>query len=231
MKRKIIKEIPTKKDSQNNKLTKILYTTIIGLILVLFVASFYFAPMIPETVAVHWNASGVADGYAGKDFGLYFLPILTIIIAVILVFIPKLDPLKKNILESWNKYLTMVIFFIGFMGYLHFLTIYWNLGNQFNFSTFIAPAFGVLFFYIGWFIKDVKQNYFVGIRTPWTLNNKEVWEKTHKFGGKLFQLSGIIAILGMFFENISIFLIIAPVILSAIIITIYSYIEFRKIKK
>jgi uncharacterized membrane protein len=120
------------------------------------------------------------------------------------------------------------VFFI----YIYGLTLVWNLGYSFNFTTAIVLAMAVLFFCIGSFLKNVKRNWFVGIRTPWTMTSDEVWDKTHKLGGKLFQASGVISLLGLFFNGeIVIFAIIIPVIVSAVIAFVYSYIVYKKIKK
>lgn len=92
----------------------------------------------------------------------------------------------------------------------------------------LPPAFGILFFYCGILIKKAKRNWFVGIRTPWTLSNEKVWDRTHQIGGKLFKITGIIAILGMFFPRFSFYFVLIPVILVAIYTVIYSYFEYRE---
>ena len=95
----------------------------------------------------------------------------------------------------------------------------------------LAPAFGVLFYYVGILTQNAKRNWFIGIRTPWTLSNEEVWDKTHKFGSKLFKISGIIAFLGLILPDFAIWLMIVPVIITAACTVIYSYVEYREIAK
>ena len=95
----------------------------------------------------------------------------------------------------------------------------------------IAPAIGILFAYLGVLMENAKQNYFIGIKTPWTLASENVWNKTHKLGGKLFKISGIIAIFGFIFPVIAIYLVIIPIIFSTIYSVVYSYVEFKKEKK
>ena len=68
-------------------------------------------------------------------------------------------------------------------------------------TKFIIPAFAVLLFYIGILIKHAKRNWFIGIRTPWTLSSDKVWDKTHALGGKLFQVSAVITLGGIFFDK------------------------------
>ncbi len=229
MKKEIKKEI--KNNFLENTFSKknLTYFIIIILIIFSFVISFYFDPFLPEKIATHWGFNGEADGFAQKGFGLYFLPGLILIVTMVLVFLPKLDPLKKNIESIWGNYLVFVSIFIIFMIYLQGLTIFWNLGNNFNFSQAIAPAFGGLFLSIGWLIKDIKRNYFIGIRTPWTLNDEKVWIKTHKFSGKLFIISGLLCFAAIFFPEQAILLILLPIITSAIISVVYSYLNYKKL--
>jgi len=119
---------------------------------------------------------------------------------------------------------------ILFLFYLYLLTILWNFGNKFSMNQVLSPAFGILFFYCGILIEKVKRNWFIGIKTPWTLSNEKVWDKTHQLGGKLFKIVGIIAFLGIIFPNYTFFLILFPVIAVSIYTVVYSYFEYQKEK-
>jgi len=80
-------------------------------------------------------------------------------------------------------------------------------------------------------LEKSERNWFIGIRTPWTMSSDKIWHKTHILGGKLFKIAGIIAIIGIFFGKIAFFFIIIPMILFAIYLVVYSYLEYRKLKK
>jgi len=95
----------------------------------------------------------------------------------------------------------------------------------------MAPAMGILFFYAGVLIENSKMNWFIGIRTPWTLSSESVWDKTHKLGAKLFKASGIIAFAGLIFPALAFYFVLIPVIISALWTIIYSYLEYQKEKK
>ncbi len=152
---------------------------ILLIILISFTTGIYFYPQMPGNIASHWNAQGEVDGYMSKFWGLFLMPIISLVLFLLFLFIPRIDPLKVNI-EKFRKYFDyfMIIFF-AFLFYLYLLTIVWNLGARFNMIQFLSPAFGVLFFYCGIMIENAKRNWFIGIRTPWTLSNEEVWNKTH----------------------------------------------------
>jgi len=149
-------------------------------------------------------------------------------VLLLFIFIPRLDPLKENI-EKFRKYFDWFIVLVAlFLFYIFLLTVFWNFGFKFSMTMALAPAFGILFFYSGILIENTKRNWFIGIRTPWTLSSDAVWAKTHQLGGKLFKISGVIALLGIFFPSYSIFMVISPVLLSVIYAFIYSYLEYKK---
>jgi uncharacterized membrane protein len=117
-----------------------------------------------------------------------------------------------------------------FLFYIHLLTIFWNSGYTFNMLTFLSPALAILFYSTGILIENAKRNWFIGIRTPWTMSSDKVWDKTHKLGGKLFKIVGILALLAIFFESYAILIIVVPVIIVSIYTIVYSYFGYQKEK-
>ena len=201
---------------------------ILVLILASFVLSIYFYPEMPDEIASHWNERGQVDGYMTKFWGLFSIPFVSIGLLLLFITIPKIDPLKVNIEKFRGYYDRFMVLLIVFFLYIHLLTIAWNLGLRFNLLQFLTPAFAFLFYYVGILVENVKRNWFVGIRTPWTLSNEKVWDKTHKIGGKLFKITGMIALLGVFFIDYAIFFIIIPVLGVAVYLFVYSYVEYQK---
>ena len=117
-----------------------------------------------------------------------------------------------------------------FLLYIYLLTILWNLGLWFNMVQLLAPALGVLFYFCGVLIGKAKRNWFIGIRTPWTLSNEKVWDKTHLIGGRLFKAAGLVALLGVLFQNYAILFVLIPVILVSLFTIVYSYFAYQKEK-
>jgi len=226
-----MKQVKEQNDSKSNKLevrTKINMLLIIILVALSFIVSFLAYPALPDTIAIHWGINGEANGFAPKDMGIMIMPILTLILVAILIAVPKLDPLKGNIESFKEIYYEFITIFCGFMTYLHIITLLLNLGVSANIISLLAPAFALLMYYMGILLGSAKRNYFIGIRTPWTLDNETVWNKTHKLGEKLFKLSAAISILGVIFPNQAIILILAPIIISSIYLMIFSYLEHKK---
>ena len=200
------------------------------MIVISFLTAFYFYPQMPFKMASHWGINGEANGYMTKFWGLFFMPILSVIMFLLFLLIPKIDPMKENIQKFKKQFDIFILIIISFIFYIYLLTIFWNLGARFNMVQFMAPFMGVLFFYSGILIENSKRNWFVGIRTPWTLSSENVWNKTHKLGGKLFKISGALVFLGFIFPQYAFFLILLPVIASSLYSVIYSYAEFKKEK-
>jgi len=209
---------------------EIMRTIALGIVLLSFITAVYFYPQMPDQMASHWNINGQVDGYMGKGFGVFFIPILSLAMFFLFVFLPKLDPMKQNYKAFINEYNALIALLIGFFYYIYLLTMGFNLGYEFDFTRFLSPAFGILFYFLGVVIQKAKQNWFVGIRTPWTLSSERVWEKTHKISGDLFKAAGIVALLGVVLPQM-LLASVAVILASAIFGFVYSYIEFNKEKK
>jgi uncharacterized membrane protein len=117
------------------------------------------------------------------------------------------------------------------MFYIFLLTLFWNLGYRVGMTQAISPAMVILFFFIGAIMNKLERNWFIGIRTPWILSSDEVWKKTYKLGGKLFMFAGIIALLGAFFPDYAIWLIFAPILIVIVFVIVYSYFDYKQLKK
>ncbi len=200
----------------------------LSIVLLSFAIAIYFYPLLPEKVASHWNALGEVDGYMSKFWGLFLMPVISIFVLALFVLIPRIDPLKANI-EEFRKYFDgFIVLLMLFLLYLYLLTIFWNIGARFNMIQLLVPAFGVLFYYVGILTENARRNWFIGIRTPWTLSSEKVWEKTHRVGGKLFKIAGIIALIGVFFQSYALLFVLAPVIFVAVYTVVYSFVEYQK---
>ena len=202
---------------------------IVLLVALSFAVSIYFYPMMPETIASHWNAEGQVNGYMPKTIGVFLMPVISLALALLFMIIPMIDPLRANI-EKFRRYFDQfVALILLFLLAVQMQVILWNTGTPISPNMTLPVGLGVLFFYTGILCENAKRNWFIGIRTPWTLSNDIVWDKTHKIGAKLFKISGIIAIFGVFFQSYAIYFSIIPAIFTGIFTVIYSYVEYRKV--
>lgn len=203
----------------------------IAIILASFVLALIFYPQFPDIIATHWGINGQADGYSSKTIGLFLMPFISLFLFLLFKFLPHTDPYRQNFDQFKDHFETFINVVLLFLLYLYLATILWNLGYQFNMIQLLSPAFSVLFYYTSILISVAKRNWFVGIRTPWTLSSDKVWNKTHTFGAKLFKITAVTTLAGMILPQYAFYLLLIPVLLSTLAVFIYSYIEYRKIKK
>jgi uncharacterized membrane protein len=199
---------------------KVIPLIIIGLS---FIVAFLIFPLMPPMMASHWGVGGEVNGYMSRFWGLFFMPILSIFLYLLFRFLPSTDPYRKNFKEFENYYDNFVVVILSFLFYIYLLTLIWNLGHKFNMMQFMSPAFAVLFYFAGILTSHAHQNWFVGIRTPWTLSNKVVWQKTHAIGGKLFKLTALLILFGTGFPQYAFYLLLVPIIFTTVFVFVYSY--------
>ena len=201
----------------------------VALVVVMFLVGFYLYPRMPERVAIHWGLSGEANGYGSRFLGLFLVPIISLLLLPFMLALPRLDP-SRGIERFRGGYDRFVFGFIAYMGYVHGLSVAWNLGWRFSFMRMLAPAIGLLFVGIGLLLRGARLNWFMGIRTPWTLSSEEVWDRTHEVGSRLFIASGVLAVLGALADGwLALALIMVPMMLSGVYLVYYSYAEYRRL--
>ncbi|NYZ78044.1 SdpI family protein [Candidatus Micrarchaeota archaeon] len=205
--------------------------TSLALIVLMFTAAAYFYSMLPDKIASHWNAQGQVDGWMEKGLALLLMPAITLAAFLLFYAIPSIDPLKKNIAAFKKYYDGFKLVFTLFFAYVFAMTLAFNFGYRFNFFTLLAPGMAVLFYYIGVLMEHAERNWFVGIRTPWTLSSDRVWKKTHRLGALLFKIIAVLVLASAAFPEYAIYLFLIPVIAVAAILFIYSYFEYAKEKR
>ncbi|MCX8003270.1 MAG: SdpI family protein [Anoxybacillus mongoliensis] len=205
------------------------YWMIIILVLCSYVLSFIAIPYLPNEVAIHWNAAGEPDDFMNKWWGALLLPLLLTGMIFLLIYLPKIDPRKENY-EKFEKVYriflhVLVIFFVS----LHVVTLAYNIGISVQVDIVVPLGVGLLFIVLGNYMPKIKPNYFFGIRTPWTLDNEVVWQKTHRVGGKVFVIMGVLITLTIFVESVWRFILLLIIVFSGTIyMFVQSYIFSRK---
>jgi len=200
------------------------------MILAAMVAGLLLWNQLPDPMASHWNINDQVDGYMSRFWGVFMIPLMTLGMFLLFLVIPSIDPLKANIAQFRGAFNLFIVFIIAFMVYLYGLTLAWNLGyTNFRMSGAMLPAIGLLFIFIGFMMRRAKRNFFIGIRTPWTLSSDTVWNETHRIGAVLFMISGVLAFIGGFFGGTTAFwMMFAPIIGSTVFLLVYSYVLYQR---
>lgn len=201
---------------------------IIAGLIITFTLSIAIYPTVPDRVVSHWNAAGQADGYMSKFWGLFLIPLIMTGFVALFAVLPRIDPHKKNYEKFRDYYEGFILLFVLFLLAIQVQIILWSIGYQISPNLTFPLLIGILFIYIGFLLGHAEQNWFVGIRTPWTLSSKTVWKRTHQLGGKLFIIAGVISCAGIFAGAYALWFILVPVLAVAVYTVAYSYIEFQK---
>ncbi|MAC94761.1 MAG: hypothetical protein CMC96_04590 [Flavobacteriales bacterium] len=205
---------------------------LIGIVILPFTYLAYVWNNLPNKVPIHWNLKGEIDRYGDKS-ELILIPILLPLLTyLIFLIVPKIDP-KNKLNKMGNKLNTIKFLTTAFMSILALFIIYSAKNQTFTNPNYIVLLIGSLYLILGNYFKTIKANYFIGIRTPWTLENETVWKETHKLGGKMWFIGGLLIIISsLLLENqlnFTILLIITSII--TIVPVVYSYLKFQNLKK
>ena len=215
------------------KLWKKIDWLILLFLLAMFIVGIYIAPTMPDRVPTHWNIRGEVDGYGSKYINLFLMPSIALAAYLLMSFLPAIDPFRKNYEKFAKPYLYFKIFLAFFFIYLEIFLLYSSVRfSPPQGSLMFAIPFSLLLCFIGWILPQIKRNFFIGIRTPWSLVSDENWKKTHDFSGKVFIVAGIASLIASFFGSMASFIILIASVFTAVMATfVYSYLEYRKEKK
>src|SRR5574343_214521 len=201
----------------------------LAIALIPFVYLIYIWNRLPEKVPMHWNGAAEIDRYGDKKELVAMLFMLVGITYLVFFFFFYIDPKQKlqsmgDKLNSFRMILTL------FISCLSVFILYITQQKSSN-PGFVFAIIGLLFTFLGNYFKTIKPNYFIGIRTPWTLENEEVWKKTHLIGGKLWFVGGLLMTLLFLMPNeMQLYTFLGITAVITIIPIVYFYLEFKKIK-
>ncbi|MDD1711556.1 MAG: DUF1648 domain-containing protein [Methanoregulaceae archaeon] len=201
---------------------------IIAVLFITFVISIALYPGLPDLIPTHWNAAGEVNGYMQKFWGVFLVPFLMLGFTALLTFIPRIDPKRANYAKFQDYYDGFILVFALFFLAVQMMILLWALGIPISPNILFPVLVGVLFFYIGILLDHTEPNWFVGIRTPWTLSSETVWRKTHKRGALAFKIAGVFMVSGILIPDYVIYLVLALGIGVAAYTVVYSYQEYQK---
>jgi uncharacterized membrane protein len=204
---------------------------ILSIIAIPFLYLAYLWNSLPEKVPIHWNIKGEIDGWGTKDQLILIVLALPVLIYGIFLLVPLIDP-KKKLDKMGNKFYQLKFLMVLFMSVLAVFILYNVQHQSLSNMKMLYVLIGFLFVALGNYFQTLKPNYFIGIKTPWTLENETVWKETHKLGGKLWFFGGILMILAVLLLPIetSFVVFIAATSIFAIVPIVYSYTKYKALE-
>lgn len=183
---------------------------------------------LPEQIPVHFNSEGVADSYQSKLWGVTFIYLVIFACHWFAAIITSVDPRRRNISSKIYRLVLwicpVISVFVGVMIYGTALNWPWV-----NINFMANLLLGVIFIVIGNYLPKCRQNYTIGIKLPWTLNDEENWDKTHRFAGKIWMVGGIFEILAGFIPALKMEVVTMVILMIIIVpVIVYSYCVYKK---
>ena len=203
----------------------------IAMLAISVVLSIYFYQIFPAVVPTHWGISGQVNGWSPRWIGAFLLPAILFVLYFLFDLLPKIDPKKENYADFKKVYSFFKTAIMAVLFGVYIVASLNAVGVMVSVDFWIPLLVGLLFIALGNYFAKIRNNYFVGIRTPWTLGNEEVWNKTHRLGGKMFVIGGLAMMITGFVPVALRFpLLIIIVAMISVVPIIYSYILYRKTK-
>lgn len=184
---------------------------------------------LPARVPSHWNVHGKVDGYSSRLVGAFLLPAMILGFAVLAQILPKIDPKRRNYERFQSTYWLFMNGVLLFVLGLHAAMLAAGIGMHVNMNRLLPVGMGLLFVLLGNYMGRVRPNWFVGVRTPWTLSSDTVWRKTHRTAGQVFVAGGIVIALSTLLPSpASIIVLVAAIIVMPAIPIIQSYVLWKR---
>lgn len=191
--------------------------------------SIWAFPHLPERVPTHWNIHGQVDGWSSPLAAAAILPGVMLLLGMLFSVIPRIDPRRESYQLHGGTYWTLVNAVLGFMAAVHVMVLGKAVGWNLDVAQVVAVAVGALFVLMGNLMTRIRPNWFIGIRTPWTLSSDTVWRKTHRMGGVTFVLAGLVLMLAGVVGNGSMRILgIACIIVASLVPVVYSWFIWKK---
>ena len=196
-----------------------------------FAYASYVYPSLPDTIPTHFNIKGEADAYGGKDsifLGPGIMAVLGLFVFVLLSNIKSFDPKRYKVADD-GLYKKLAFFIVVILSLISFIIIFSASDHSIDIGKLLLPAVGIAFAGFGWYMPKLHQNYFAGFKLPWTLENEDNWNETHKLAGKIWMYGGFAqAIAALLLPNMAGFMVFCSITLIMIIIpTVFSYRMFK----
>lgn len=210
--------------SRNNAL-------VIGFLLVVLAGalSLWAFPHLPESVPSHWDLSGHVNGYSSRFFATALMPVILAFTWLLMVVLPKVSPRGFRLDQFAGAFYVSVLAIIGVLAMLHLTALRAELSNSAPSIALIFIAIGALLAILGNFMGKLRKNFFIGIRTPWTLANDEVWIRTNRLAGQLMVVGGLGLMVCGFFPSFVIGALIAIIVFIVLVPAVYSYVLYNRL--
>jgi uncharacterized membrane protein len=198
-------------------------------VLVMWAFAFAVMPALPERIPTHWNLRGEVDGWMDRPWGALAGPLAATAVVALFAVLPRIDPRRRNFEKFRGELHLMVNLFVLFFLAVEVLTLGAALGWPVDVGQGVLAGIGLLFVAMGNYLPRIRSNWWMGIRTPWTLESETVWRETHRLGGRCFVAGGAAAVAAAFLPEPARGVVATAALLAAgLVPAAWSYVIWRR---
>jgi uncharacterized membrane protein len=184
---------------------------------------------LPQRIPSHWNLQGEVDGWMDKPWGPFMQPAIATLMLGLLWLLPRIDPRRANVERFAEDRRLLINLIILFMAVVQAATFAHALGWPVQVERVILASIGLLFVGLGNYLPRIRSNWFMGIRTPWTMDNERVWRATHRVGGRTFVAAGLVmALAALLPEPLREWTAGGAIAVAVAVPLVYSYVAYRR---
>jgi uncharacterized membrane protein len=200
--------------------------TVVAIMAAASIAMFRY---LPDPMPTHWGFSGEPDAW-GSKWNVFLIPGMAALLTILFSVFERIDPKRINYRSFQKAWLAIRFIIIAFLAYIQAITMFVSIRPEYNgrVGDFVTAGVGVLFIVMGNYMGKIRQNWFVGMRTPWTLEDPEVWQKSQRLGGWAFVIAGIVVLVMALTVGTNPWVFFPVIFIAAFTPAIYSYVIHRK---
>jgi len=211
-------------------MTRTYYIVAVLLVILTLTASLALYPRLPQSIPTHWNIRGEVDGYGDKFWALFLLPCAMALMIVVAGLLPWLSPRRFEVDVFRSTYGFLILLVVALLGYIHGIVIWTAWRGAPNTSRALIAGLFLFFALAGNVLGRVKRNFWMGVRTPWTLASERVWIDTHRLAARLFVATGLVG-LATVLVGLPSWTAFALILLASVVPVVYSLVLYKRLAK
>lgn len=200
------------------------------LLVAMLAYSVWLYPGLPERIPTHWNWKGEVDGWSNRTFGTFFLPGMSAVLWLVLLALPWLSPRGFQLEPFRSTYNIIVVMVLVLMAYIHVVALQAAMHPRLDVSRMLIGGIFLLFAGLGFLLSRVKRNFWVGVRTPWTIASEVVWDRTHQLAAKLYSVTGLVGALAIWL-GVPPSVCFVALVVAAFVPVVYSLVLYKQLER
>jgi uncharacterized membrane protein len=188
---------------------------------------------LPAQVPIHWNLQGNPDGFVPKSdafLAFWLLPLVMAGLVGLTLLLPWLSPRHFEVDRFRSIYGYVMMLAVAVMGYIHFIVLWGSLHAEMAISRLLVGGLCLFFVLLGAVLGKVRRNFWIGVRTPWTLADEEVWDRTHRLSARLFGAAGLFGVLAAL-AGLPLVVCFVGILVGALVPVIYSLVVYKQLER